>query len=480
MNFYIERCGVPILALVAWMTCITPSLANSDASATRALLPHEKQLLDLAAAPGGTRVLVTLRTAVDTTGRAPLAEQSRRNAIADARTAFAADMSGSNVRLIRRYESFPIMLVNVDQPALQHILGLAYVGGVQSDRANRPQDNANDAVMDVPAAWAVGFSGADEVVAVLDTGVQESHPFLSSNGTATRTIAALEGCFSGAGGAIPGVSSLCPGGALSETGDPNGNLDGANCAIGGCDHGTHVAGIATGSGAYTNGNGENGVAVAANLMPLQVFSCNDPGTGTCTLESFDSDIIAALQWVHDRAVNSQYRIAAANLSLGVSGSHYTAYCDDAAPAYKAAIDTLRNADSIATVISAGNDAYTDGLDYPACISSAITVAATDNSDQVAAYTNTAPFVSMYAPGTDVYSSVPVSVYGVMGGTSMSAPQVAGGFAILQSKFGHQATVTQLLTLLQKTGKPISANGYTRPRIDVGAAVDDLFVDGFDG
>jgi subtilisin family serine protease len=87
---------------------------------------------------------------------------------------------------------------------------------------------------------------------------------------------------------------------------------------------------------------------------------------------------------------------------------------------------------------------------------------------------------MYAPGTDVYSSVPVSVYGVMGGTSMSAPQVAGGFAILQSKFGHQATVTQLLTLLQKTGKPISANGYTRPRIDVGAAVDDLFVDGFDG
>jgi hypothetical protein len=60
---------------------------------------------------------------------------------------------------------------------------------------------------------------------------------------------------------------------------------------------------------------------------------------------------------------------------------------------------------------------------------------------------------------------------------MAAPHVSGALALLQSKFGHQATVTQLLTILQKTGKAITANSYTRSRVDVGAAADDIFVDG---
>jgi len=129
------------------------------------------------------------------------------------------------------------------------------------------------------------------------------------------------------------------------------------------------------------------------------------------------------------------------------------------------------------VISSGNDSFTDGVDYPACISSALSVAATDNTDAVASYSNSAPFVSLYAPGDSVYSSIPMSAYGYMSGTSMAAPQVTGALALLQSKFANQATVSQLLTILQKTGKAIAANGYTRSRLDIGAAADDIFVDG---
>ena len=107
------------------------------------------------------------------------------------------------------------------------------------------------------------------------------------------------------------------------------------------------------------------------------------------------------------------------------------------------------------------------------------VAATDNSDNLAAYSNSAAFVSLYAPGDDVYSSIPTNTYGYMSGTSMATPQVTGALAVLQSKFGHQATVSQLLTILQKTGKQITANGSARPRIDLGTATDAVFLDGFD-
>jgi subtilisin family serine protease len=453
--------------------------AGSAHAAPRALLPHEQKLLAQAAAPGGVRVLITLRTAVDTRGHARLTETQRRNAIADAHANFDAEVSGFNAHIVRKYGAFPIVLANVDATTLQHVLDLSDVEGVQADQVLRPLDNSTNAVIGASTAWNAGFFGTGEVIAVLDTGVQESHPFLTSDGTASRIVPELEGCFSGVGGSTTGVTSLCPGGVYSETGDPNGNLDGTNCAvtIGGCDHGTHVAGIAAGYGDYSGGNSENGVATSAWIMPVQVFSCVDSG-GSCLIGAYDSDVINALSWVHDRAVNTAYHIAAVNLSIGVTGSHYTSNCDSTATAYKNAIDTLRNTDQIATVISSGNDGFTDGVDYPACISSAITVAATDNTDVLQPYSDSASFVSLYAPGNDVFSSIPNNGYGYMSGTSMAAPQVSGALAVLQSKYSGQATLDQLLTQLQKTGKPVTANGYTRPRIDLAAAVDQIFSDGF--
>jgi len=475
-----DRLGARSLALTGLVLAVAPLLASGGSGTARNLLPHEVELLALAAAPGGTRALVTLQTTMSTVPANFQTEPQRRSAIADAQVAFAAQLSGFNGRIVHSYAAFPIVLVNADRATLGYILGLGNVRGVQEDHANQAMDNSNDLTMNTGGAWNSGFAGADEVVAVLDTGVQESHPFLSVDGTGTsRVVAELEGCFSGAGGAVAGVASLCPGGVYSETGNPNGHLDGTNCdtSIGTCEHGTHVAGIAAGTGTYVGGNDENGAAIRANLMPIQVFSCYDPGSG-CVIEAFDSDIIAAMDLVHYATVNTTYRIAAVNLSIGISGSHYTSDCDAAATAYKTAIDSLRDIDAIATVIAAGNDGFTDGVDYPACVSSAISVAATDNDDNLAPFSNSSAFVSLYAPGVAVYSSMPTDAYGYLSGTSMAAPQVAGGLAILQSKFGHQASVAQLLTILQKTGKPVIANGYTRARIDIGAATDTFFVDGF--
>src|SRR6185312_16030204 len=105
---------------------------------------------------------------------APATQQQRGNAIADAHARFAAELSGFNMRTIRKYDAFPIVLVNLDGPALQHALELDDVVGAQADHMLRPLDNQSDAVIGAPLSWQYGFTGSDEVVAVLDTGVQES------------------------------------------------------------------------------------------------------------------------------------------------------------------------------------------------------------------------------------------------------------------------------------------------------------------
>ena len=80
----------------------------------------------------------------------------------------------------------------------------------------------------------------------------------------------------------------------------------------------------------------------------------------------------------------------------------------------------------------------------------------------------------------MYSSVPTNTYATLSGTSLAAAQVAGALAIMEQRNGHLYSVTRMLSILQKTGKRITARGYTIPRIDIGAAYDVIFVDGFGG
>jgi len=123
--------------------------------------------------------------------------------------------------------------------------------------------------------------------------------------------------------------------------------------------------------------------------------------------------------------NTAYKIAAANISFG--GAEYASACDGSA--YKTAIDILRS-DGIATVASAGNSGSA-ALTVPACVSTAISVGATDNSDNVASYSNRVPFMSLFAPGDMVASSVPGSGYAIYSGTSMAAAQVSGGVGVVE-------------------------------------------------
>jgi hypothetical protein len=203
------------------------------------------------------------------------------------------------------------------------------------------------------------------------------------------------------------------------------------------------------------------------MIAIQVFSIiTDPakcgGFAPCA-GAFSSDIIAALEYVY--GAPAALNVAAVNMSLG--GTSYQAYCDD--QPYKPAIDNLRSV-GIASVIASGNSFAGNAISSPACISSAVSVAATNKADDVSFFSNVAPFISLFAPGEAIRSSVPGGAFADLSGTSMAAPHVTGAWAIIRHA-APGASVSAVLSALRSTGKPITdarwwSVGTTAPRIKV--------------
>ncbi len=327
------------------------------------------------------------------------------------------------------------------------------------DALMRPTLLESTAIIDMPQVWALGHEGAGQTVAILDTGMQTSHPFFGG-----RVIA--EACFSSN---VPAdlATTVCPNGLETQTGAGAG----VNCstAIAGCDHGTHVAGIAAGN----EGSALDGVARGASILAIQVFSrfdspANCGGLGTPCALSYISDQIAGLD--HVLSLNTQLDIASVNMSLG--GGQFTAPCPGAAQS--PSIDNLDNA-GIAVVVASGNNGYTNAISSPACAPNAISVGSTtDFADNVSTFSNSATFLDLLAPGEPIQSSVPTNGFGSKNGTSMATPHVAGAFAVLKAAFPN-ASVDTILAALKSSGQPVNdtRNSIVKPRINVNDALTEL-------
>jgi hypothetical protein len=401
------------------------------------------------------RVLVRLAAPFTPEGRQSSAQAVRDQRLAIDRTqdTVLRKLEKERVKLHARFEYIPFLALEVDAKALDLLASLPEVSGIEEDRFDKPSLVSSTAVIGSGVAWASGWTGDGQVIAVLDTGVDKTHPFFSS-GPQNKVVS--EACYSS--NVINNTTSVCPGG-VSESIAPG---SGAPChdSYGDCIHGTHVAGIATGN----NGVGPGyGVARGADLIAIQVFS--QGCSGSC-IGSWVSDQIKGLERVYQLA--GEFDIASVNMSLGGGLYSTRAACDGDNVARKAAIDNLRSID-VATVASSGNDEYTGYISAPACISSAISVGATNDADEVAYFSNVATFLDLMAPGVSVNSSVPGGGLTNLDGTSMAAPHVAGAWAVLRQA-NPTATVSDLLALLRETATSVSGFGVQdMRRIHLGRA-----------
>ncbi|MBE0511204.1 MAG: S8 family serine peptidase [Gammaproteobacteria bacterium] len=421
-----------------------------------ALADDWSHLLDRSQQQGSVRVIVQLQQPALLSGLSVQAGRAaQRQGIAVAQQQLLERLAGQGLTAtpLRRFEHIAGMALRVDSAALQALRDDPAVLSLQEDRLARPLLAQSIPLINADDLWALGGTGDGWAVAVLDTGVDYTHEFFTG-----KLIA--EACFS-SDDVDAGASSLCPDGA-EESFEEGAGL---HCSgIDGCAHGTQVAGIAVGQGTT-----RNGVAKAADLIAIQVFSriedvefCD--GSNPC-LASYGSDQIAALGYLTTLHDQQGQDIAAVNLSLGEGA--YGASCDGSNTVMKAAVDALRSR-GIATIASSGNEELDGEISAPACISSVIAVGATNKQDGLASFSNHSELVDLLAPGVLIQTSNVVSGYVAVSGTSASAPHVAGAWAAFKSLYPELA-VGVLLDMLKQSGVSIATREPPKPRIDLLAA-----------
>ncbi|WP_275003977.1 S8 family serine peptidase [Promicromonospora iranensis] len=263
-----------------------------------------------------------------------------------------------------------------------------------------------------PEAWADGYTGEGVTIAVVDTGVDTTHPDLDENVVAER------------------------------------DFTGGDNPSDGFGHGTHVASIAAGTGDADPDM--IGVAPGADIINAKVL--DDQGFGEW------SWIIDGMEWAAGEGAQ------VLNLSLGEPGS----FTDGTDPASQA-VNALTEQYGVLVVAAAGNDGPRAGtVSPPAVADSALAVAAVDDDDAQADFSSAGPragdgalkpeiagpgvdIVAARAAGTEMGEPVGDS-YVTASGTSMAAPHVAGAAAVLLSA-DPDLTWQQIRSTLMASAQP---------------------------
>ena len=375
-----RRFRVAVGAALLLTTLLPAGFATAAAPGTGAALPA-----------GATSWIVTLKSGV---GPAKLAPGLAKAAGGKADKVFGHALNGfvfkGSAKAAAALRNNPNVRTIVADGKV-HLLADTITTGISRIRADHPME---------PSAYAAGFRGAGVRVAILDTGIDLTHPDLVPN----LDIALGRNCIT--------------------TGPPQ---DGHG-------HGTHVAGIVA---AAANGLGVIGVAPEARLVPFKVL--DDTGNGEW------SNLICAIDYLTglmtDGDPSNDIRVA--NMSLGDTGS--IGSCTDGG--VREAI-CRSVAAGVVYVAAAGNSTADASTFIPAAFPEVITVSALTDldgepgarggcwlfyfycDDTLAEFSNYGAVVDVTAPGTQIYSDWTGGGYATEMGTSMAAPHVAGVAALV--------------------------------------------------
>jgi subtilisin family serine protease len=300
------------------------------------------------------------------------------------------------------------------------------------------------------AAWELSTGSRQNVVAVIDTGVDYRHPDLAANMWSAPAPFTVN---------IGGQIIRCEAGthgfdAITKTCDP---IDEYN-------HGTHVAGTIGAVG--NNGVGITGVNQTASMMAIKFMDATGSGTLADAIDAIDFAIQAK------QALGAGANIRVLSNSWGWNGEPSQALLDEINRA------NMSNMLFVAGAGNGGDDYASDNNDvspfYPASYDAPnlIAVAATDNKDLLASFSNYSPtHVHLGAPGVLVLSTILGGSYDWWSGTSMATPHVAGAAALVLSRcsLDTAALKTNILNNVDQIGS-LSGITTTGGRLNVNKAL----------
>lgn len=284
-----------------------------------------------------------------------------------------------------------------------------------------------DADIDGSEAWQVTTGSRHVVVAIVDSGIDFTHPDLAANIWTNPREVAGNGRDDDDNGYVDDVHGWD-------------FVDNDNTPQDGFWHGTHVAGIIGAVG--NNGIGMSGVSQQVSILPLRFQ--NNSGSG------YTGAAVSALNYV-TRLKLAGVPIVATNISWG-GGTN-------ASLSLQTALQAQANA-GITVVVAAGNNGTdNDALPrYPSsyAFDNIIAVAGSDASDSLLGLSNYgATSVDLAAPGAGILSTLPGGGYGAVSGTSMAAPHVTGTVALMAA-VRPNATAAQIRSAVLGSVDRVSA------------------------
>lgn len=265
-----------------------------------------------------------------------------------------------------------------------------------------------DADINAEKMWAIEPGSQDIVIGIIDTGIDFTHPDLTNNLWNNPGEIPNNGKDDDNNGYVDDIHGI---NAITETGNP---MDDNS-------HGTHVAGT-------IGANANNGIGVVGVAQSVKIAACkflSRSGSGS------NSDAIQCLEYFAQLKARSNNRVnlIATNNSWGGGSSS------------QAMLEALKAHESLGIlfVAAAGNESNNNDVNerFPCNynVSNVISVAAIDNKDKLASFSNYGKkTVHVAAPGVKILSTLPGNKYGELSGTSMATPHVTGLAAVIAAHY----------------------------------------------